>query len=261
MEIEEIVWDVRRGALIDVDVAFDGNLVAATFDKNGSKYLLWNEMEIKLPKFLVNPSLRFVDESRVLVFDVRTNGKSENAVIVSAEGRVVTKFQAGDGIQDVGCRNGMIFVTYFDEGIFGNVPPSQEGVAIFSNEGALIAGFMGKFGPRVDIVDCYCACWGGSESLWFCSYTGFPLVEWNLKTNHINVLKLPDFLHYPAGMSTDKSGFYFHNGPKFRDAIVRWKPGMKPEKVGSHKGPLRGLPGGRFLFLNEAKYGILTVSK
>lgn len=261
MEIEEFIWDVNLGALLDIDMAFDGNRgrVAATFEKNGSKYLLWNEMEFKLPKTLVSPSLRFVDDARILVFDARTNGKSDNAVIVSAEGRILARFQAGDGIQDVGCRNGKIFVTYFDEGIFGNVPPSQEGVAIFSNEGVLIAGFQEKFGSRVDIADCYCACWGGMDSLWFCSYTGFPLVEWNLKTNAINVLKLPDFLHSPACMSTDKGDFYFHGCARFGDAILKWKPGMNPEKVGIHHGPFRGLPGGRFLFVNESAYGVITV--
>lgn len=260
MEIEEYVWNQDRGSLIDLDLGRDGNTIAATMNKDGVRYLFWNEMEIKLPKFLNQPCVRFIDEECVLVIDKRTSGKEDNAVTISSEGRIATKFKAGDGIQDVGCRNGNIFISYFDEGVFSGIPPSHEGIAIFNIKGELITGFMEKFGPRIDIVDCYCACWGVNEILWFCSYTNFPLVEWNLKTNSINVLKLPDSLHYPGGMSMDKGAFYFFNSTKFRDSIVRWKPGMKPEEVGVHQGPLRGLPGGRFLYVDERQYKVITVS-
>lgn len=261
MEIEAFAWSPEHGSLIDLDVARDGNTVAATIKKGEARYLFWNEMEIKLPKFLDRPCVRFMDEERVLVIDRRTNGKQENAATFSSDGRIVTKFMAGDGIQDVGCRNGNIFVSYFDEGVFSGIAPSEEGVAIFNAEGELIMGLREKFGPRVDIVDCYCACWGNGESLWFCSYPNFPLVEWNLKKNSINILKLPAALQYPGSMSTENGDFFFFSPHTKRDTIIQWKPGMEPKEVGVHQGPLRGLPGGQFISVDEKGYMVIRVSE
>jgi ribosomal protein S18 acetylase RimI-like enzyme len=86
------------------------------------------------------PLVRWMDRDRLLLVDTRTDGGRENAFVFTLAGEEVRRFCAGDGVQDVLVAGDRIVMTYFDEGVFGNVTPSDEGLAVFSADGRLAFG-------------------------------------------------------------------------------------------------------------------------
>ena len=67
------------------------------------------------------------------------NYEDENAVIYNPDGSEYCKFYAGEGIQD--CQvdvNEDIWVSYCDEGIFGECPIGANGIVAFDSTGQLI---------------------------------------------------------------------------------------------------------------------------
>jgi hypothetical protein len=76
---------------------------------------------------------------RWLVVKGRTKSEQDaNARIYDTEGHMRHSFHAGDGIRDVQTtRDGRIWVSYFDEGVFGDLPLGEAGLVCFDSEGRL----------------------------------------------------------------------------------------------------------------------------
>jgi hypothetical protein len=102
------------------------------------------------------------DGSIVLV-DRRTAKGRSNCFVYTPDGTARAEFCVGDGVADVLVTGQRIVVTYFDEGVFGDVPPSSEGLCVFSPDGELKLGYQSGIKNPVDVADCYCACQAGSK--------------------------------------------------------------------------------------------------
>jgi hypothetical protein len=115
----------------------------------------------------------------------RTNeGHDLNAAVYSAEGVLVREFLLGDGIEDVQTSvDGVIWVSYFDEGVYGNYgwgepdgppPIGANGLTRFDRLGAI----EWEFDPPADqaIDDCY-ALNVANGVAWAYYYSSFPLVR------------------------------------------------------------------------------------
>jgi hypothetical protein len=104
----------------------------------------------------------------------------ENGVVFDRNGRAVRRFILGDGIQDVQTtKEGMIWVSYFDEGVMGNFgwdePIGVAGIVCFDADGKKQWDF--KPPKDVDIIlDCY-AMNVADDAVWACYYTEFPVVR------------------------------------------------------------------------------------
>jgi len=195
------------------------------------------------------PMIRIVDSGRVLMVDPRLGTAEENAWLFDGFGTVLAQFCCGDGIQDVLVREPYTVLTYFDEGVFSSVPPGAEGVAVFDLQGLLQFGYQSRFrGEAVDVVDCYAACWGSGHTVWFCPYTGFPIVGMDIDRQSQVVYELPKKLAGPGAIAPIRSGFIVHSPYTDKAGLFHWQPGeRKATRIGSYDSELRGISEGCFL--------------
>lgn len=113
-------------------------------------------------------------------------GAEENAVEYDWRGHEIRRFTAGDGIQDVRTTpNGATWVSYFDEGVFGNngwSSPGPEcigasGCVCFDADGRLCFQFSADDAGTDPICDAYAMNVVGDDDVWLYFYTEFPLVH------------------------------------------------------------------------------------
>ena len=66
----------------------------------------------------------------------------KNAHIFDADGQLVRSFHAGDGIENCqATSNGQVWTSFFDEGVYSDVPTGQSGLVAFNEFGETIADF------------------------------------------------------------------------------------------------------------------------
>ncbi len=118
-------------------------------------------------------------EGRWLLVRTRADGDlNANGHIYSAEGKLLHTMPLGDGIKDVQTTSsGQIWVSYFDEGVFGNADAAlgSAGLAVFDDKG--VQRFNFNAANEWMIADCYALNVVGDEEAWLCPYTNFPLVR------------------------------------------------------------------------------------
>jgi hypothetical protein len=99
---------------------------------------------------LAFPSVQPLPNDEILVVGPRChyrNGDPEkNAVVFDADGKILRRFVLGDGIQNVQTTtDGLIWVSYFDEGVFGNYgwerPMGAPGLICFGPGGEILWEF------------------------------------------------------------------------------------------------------------------------
>lgn len=104
------------------------------------------------------------------------HGAELNAKVFDPSGNCVKAFTLGDGIQDVQVsKAGEIWVSYFDEGVFGNFgwtsPIGASGLVRFDDTGKVMWEFTAG-----EIADCY-ALNVFADRAWAYYYTSFELAE------------------------------------------------------------------------------------
>jgi hypothetical protein len=108
----------------------------------------------------------------------------QNALAIDWAGRVVCRFTLGDGIADVrSLADGTIWVSYFDEGVFGNYgwgegaePLGAPGLVAFSPAGERVRAFDAAAVGLDQICDVYAMTLAGNN-VWIYYYTEFPIVR------------------------------------------------------------------------------------
>jgi hypothetical protein len=119
-------------------------------------------------------------DSRWLLARARAQEANDrNASIYDSAGVIVDSLHLGDGIEDVQTtQKGEIWVSYFDEGVFGDYIGSS-GAMCFNSEGHPIFRYddlAQKEGlPPID--DCYAMNVATGDDVWLYYYTKFPLVR------------------------------------------------------------------------------------
>ena len=138
------------------------------------------------------PSFSYVDAvgDGILLVAARCSwqrkGAEKNAVVLSQDGTVQRRFTLGDGIQDLRVSpSNEIWVSYFDEGIFGNRGWNNPGPEPIGSAGLVCFGPSGE--RRVDydaaaagtdtICDAYAMNVDRDGEIWICFYTEFPIVR------------------------------------------------------------------------------------
>jgi hypothetical protein len=220
--------------------------------------------------FVFAPRVRCAGDRLVLV-KPRADRDEMNAWIVNWAGDIGQSFHAGDGISEVLANDASIVVAYYDEGVFGDDPVSEEGLAFFDSKGTFQSGYASmRTKGYVEIYDCYCACWSGDGALVFYPYgePNFPLVRLSLRDMSQQSWSTPEDLHGSNALTSVGDDVYFYSPYDIRsartgrgDKIFRWKIGADTsELVGEYQlgGHLRGLPGGRFIAAELDGYTILS---
>jgi hypothetical protein len=106
------------------------------------------------------------------------------STIFDADGHPTASFCLGDGIEEIQTtRRGEIWVSYFDEGVFGNQgwggvgrePLGSTGVVRFTSAGVVTYRFSAPHGFD-SMADCY-ALNVAADFVWVCYYTDFAVVR------------------------------------------------------------------------------------
>jgi hypothetical protein len=251
------------GIARDVDVTTDGRW-CAIFQRGSEQVIAFQGGdEIRKTPPIKFPIIRWVGNDHILVADTRIDSiTSSNAWIYKSDGILQTTFCAGDAINDAVANKNAIVFTYFDEGVFGNIPPSNDGVAVFTLDGQLLFGYQSFFGESaVDVADCYCACRGDRDEVLFVPYTDFPLVRLNIATRSQKIEVLPEVLHGTRALVAIGDNLFFYGPYGQRSAIFEYKSGRDARLVDTHAGPLRGLTQGRFISVGEHEYTIVYATE
>lgn len=118
-------------------------------------------------------------DGRWLLVRGRADRSDHNAHLFEADGTPGLKFHAGDGIADVqATERGRVWVSYFDEGVFGDDPLSQSGLACFDGDGRPVFRLGDLPDPVLkSMADCYALNVCSDRETWLYFYTDFPLVR------------------------------------------------------------------------------------
>jgi len=105
------------------------------------------------------------------------DGRKGRARILDSEGVLLNTLDLGDAIKDVQTTgDGLIWVSYFDEGVFGG-GPGKDGLVCFDSTGRSIFryGELALSAKLPFIDDCYAlnVC---EDRVWLCYYSEFPLI-------------------------------------------------------------------------------------
>jgi len=156
----------------------------ATFIRFDGREIL---QKTELPEVeIAFPSVQPLPDGEVLLVGARCHYRDgdpeKNAVVFSEDGKVLRRFVLGDGINNVQTTDdGMIWASYFDEGVFGNFgwnqPMGASGLICFDSRGHILWEFKPPSGFD-SICDCY-ALNVAKNAVWACYYTDFPLVKIN----------------------------------------------------------------------------------
>lgn len=135
------------------------------------------------PRLTSKLSHRFVQplprDRWLLVQSQRLEGEN-NAEVFSSDGALVHSFSAGDGIEDVqATEDGRIWISYFDEGVFGHTELGQAGLVCLDMQGKLVFNYDRDICPQgpPSISDCYALNVVSNQDVWLSYYSDFPLVH------------------------------------------------------------------------------------
>ena len=113
-------------------------------------------------------------------------GAEPNAVVADFSGRILRELTLGDGIEDVMVsRNGTIWVSYFDEGVFGNfgwggpgpTPIGASGLVAFTPTGDLRFSYDPAAAGTDQICDAYAMNVAANDDVWVYFYDEFPVIR------------------------------------------------------------------------------------
>lgn len=135
-----------------------------------------------------------------------------NAKVCDFKGNTIREFLLGDGIQSVQVtENGIIWTSYFDEGVFGNngwdKPVGAQGLLAWDENGNKL------YEDQVsDIADCYALNAANDEKVWFYYYTDFLLGCISGGIEQPKVTFINPEISGSSGFCTDGYHFLFDGG-------------------------------------------------
>ena len=256
--VDKIDLALGRGDRVrSFDLTPSGRAVAAIDDGSRSTIRFPDGSEVTVPH---NPGLMIVTacgEDAAVVVLPRTTRTNPNAWVATPAGRG-RPFFVGDAVEDVlFLRNGSLVATYFDEG-FGE-PVSEEAIAAFDLDGNLQRGYGSSTGRS--IMDCYAAVAVGSSRVAVWPYPDWRLVVWDTDTGTERTHLVPGTVRGATAITHAGDRWWFFSPYDHPHAVFEWKiDAPKVTEVGVLRGPLRGLPGGRFLDLGEDGPAVVSLT-
>ena len=186
--------------------------------------------DIKNEPFNIHEA-QFLTNNQILLVCCRSRyfGRDEfdqNGRIYSESGVFEKSILLGDGISSVQVdKQGTIWTSYFDEGIFGNygwnTPIGANGLVAWNADGNKIYEFN-PLGDLDEICDCYAINVETENITWCYYYTEFPLVK--IKRGSIdNYWNIP--LHGSHSFAVFRNFALFYGGYKNRDFFYLVKLG------------------------------------
>ena len=220
---------------------------------------------IDIPQACRFPITRYIDNNTVLVASARIARQDEiNTWIIDlSSGHRQAEFSIGDAVKDILVMDNHLVVSYFDEGIFGDIKPSDEGFSIFDKSGNFLYGYNNHSSNSVFISDCYAISKKNEEEFILFPYADFPIVNFNLANKQQIIFEIPEVLHGSCVISYIDDAFLFCSPYIDRNGIYSFEVDSSFfQKIGSQPAFYsRGLPDGRILGWQENSISIMTISR
>lgn len=183
--------------------------------------------------------IRWIDDNRFLAATYENDKR--NIFIVDSSGKLLHSFKGGEAFEEIVVGKEGIWISYFDEGIFGN-GISTEGLVLFDMTGNILLRYHSDLLNPNTIADCYALCKGRGTSVWIFPYTDFPLVEINSKERTSRTYPVPELLHGAHALCIRGKYAYFFDPYNSNQKMYQLKIGtQKPLLLGTVQGALRGL--------------------
>ncbi|WHY02583.1 hypothetical protein [Neobacillus sp. DY30] len=181
----------------NISIDFDGNLIllTSTIREGNHHHTIFQHTKWGVQKINIPPSQEPFHYAQplgnywLLVNARVSNNKTHNAFVYDENQNLMSSFHMGDGIEDVQTtKNNEIWVSYFDEGVFGS-SIGASGLLCFDKNGIQIFDFV-KFVqtpsnneiPFID--DCYSLNVSSNETVYLYYYSDFPLLAIHNKTGY-----------------------------------------------------------------------------
>ncbi|WP_230199546.1 TetR family transcriptional regulator [Bacillus testis] len=226
-----------------IDADWKDNLgVAVVLKVKRQLMILLNENDfLTIPFKLQYSIVRWIDKNTLLIADSRNENDLDNVFILNLAGKILVSFNGGDGIEDIEIGKEGIWISYFDEGVFGN-GISTEGLVLFDFTGKAVFRYHSDLTIRPSISDCYAICKGKASSVWLFPYSNFCLIQIYPETKAINYYKVPQKLYGSQALCVRGNYAYFFDRYNSDDELFSWEIGeKKPQLIGKIDGVLRGL--------------------
>lgn len=231
---------VEAFKIYDADWNEKNGLVVALEIKR-KRMIYWDGEFIPIPVNTKYPIVRWIDRERILLVNARNEIGSHNCFILDKGGEIRQSFDAGDAIEDVSIGTEGIWISYFDEGVFGK-GISTEGLVLFNFNGRPIFKFLSDLQKKPRIVDCYALVKGKGTSVWLFPYSDFPLIEVKYETKSIASHVVPEILHGASAIAVRGKFAYFHDRTDMNGELIGWEIGTNETfPIGYVEGVLRGL--------------------
>ncbi|KAB7709248.1 TetR family transcriptional regulator [Bacillus aerolatus] len=200
------------------------------------------------------PMVRWIDKDTIVIANPRNESQKDNVFILNLSGTILSSFNGGDGIEGIEVSKEGIWISYFDEGVFGD-GISTEGLVLFSFSGNIIFRYHSDLLDRPWIADCYAICKGNGSSIWLFPYTEFPLLQVFPESRIINSYKVPKKLHGSNAICIRGKYAYFYDRYDSNGELFCWEIGKKQAQLmGKIDGTARGLHNGEnshFISISE----------
>lgn len=256
MRENEIHIDLDGEVIVDIDCSADNFYVAIT--NKGNVVTPFSKKGIE--RIFEFPIIRLVEEGKFLIADSRVFASIDNCFIYDFEGNILSKFYAGDGIQDIEIVKEKIIITYFDEGVYGAFGPNKGGLVVFNQKGDVTLNYNERHGYQI-ISDCYCICRHGANRVLFFPFNSFQLTELNLDNYEEKIFKTPKEFEGCKSLTSMEDAIIFHSPYNDKRALLKWKlEDNKIEKIGEYLEGIRGLKNGRFLSKGEKGFTIIDLN-
>ncbi|SHK17928.1 hypothetical protein [Hymenobacter psychrotolerans] len=248
----QTVYPLTSGKLrlLTLDSDEHGNFIALL-----SNWEVWtNQWRLALQQQFRFPLIRKIDDTRFLIVESR-RGPQDNGHVFGVSGNKLLTFNAGDAVEAVLVQDEKIVISYFDEGI-GSGKPSSDGLAVFNFDGQQLWGFNSS-NPAHFILDCYCMCKLGKDSILFYPYTDFPLLELRLTDYQVTHQQTPDDFCGSHALTTTRGNVIFC-GSYEDTCFFWWDRKDKIKRFGDFPpARLRGIGNGKFLTFDDHSFTIV----
>ncbi|MEM4992721.1 hypothetical protein WKH56_09270 [Priestia sp. SB1] len=262
----------EKAKVIDADYHDEyGLLVVLKFEK--SYGILFNEQLIYPRLKLDYPLIRWINNQQFILVNPINDSSEHNAFIVNSEGEMLSSFECGDCVQEIFPTDKGIWVSYSEEGIYGQ-GISTEGLVFFDYSGKPRFKFNKELGYLSDnededdfiIEDCYAMCGAAEGGVWLLPYSNFNLIQLDKDKKISKKIKIPEKLHGTNAISFDGTITFFHSPYRTSTDLYAWDQRKKgaPRKIGDIKSErLRGLPesqNNHFIGFNNSTVAVFKVS-
>ncbi|MFC7371445.1 hypothetical protein ACFQPF_07135 [Fictibacillus iocasae] len=205
--------------IIDADYRAEYGVIVAE-RRNRRRSFYHSREKLTLSLSISFSKVRWMNADTIVLADTRPkNADDKNVHIVSLTDGVQDSFHGGSCIQDIVVTRDGIWISYFDEGVFGEGVSTGGGV-LFSLKGDVLYSFNHHNHKEIIIDDCYAVCSGDDDDIWLFPYHSFPLVRFSYKNKETAVFPVSEKLHGASAIAVRESQAFFHGAYDHKQSIL-----------------------------------------